>query len=285
MSDDFELDDFELDEVTLRQIEEEARRSVEAEFALDTDKLKTVESEEKSLDLDFDLDAETLRQIEREALESVGLDPDTDLDLIANVDEPAADGLPGIDDVIPEIPADVSAGDLLPPSSSGAAVARTAASEKAKAKAKAKHVALAMAHYTAIARRTSMASSSSMVVAADPKDSKTVMLVVGSCLAVLILMTVIVALITNSGRDDGADGSGSDVRAVEQPGTTKDEFAELKRDIRKKTKVMTPANFKTAIERVEAYKAEHPEEAEKCDTELARLRQQLDFVSGGATDP
>ena len=281
MADDFELDDFELDEVTLRQIEEEARRSVEAEFALDTDKLKTVESEEKSFDLDFDLDAETLRQIEREALESVGLDPDTDLELIANVDEPAADGLLDIDDVIPEIPAEVSAGDLLPPSSSGAAVARTAASEKAKAKAKAKHVALAKAHYTAIARRTSMASPSSMAVAADPKNSKTIMLVVGGCLAVLILMTVIVALITNSGRDDGADGS--EVSAVEQPGTTKDEFAELKRDIRKKTKVMTPENFKAAIERVEAYKAEHPEEAEKCDVELARLQQQLDFVSGGAT--
>ena len=283
MADDFELDDFELDEVTLRQIEEEARRSVEAEFALDTDKLKTVESEEKSFDLDFDLDAETLRQIEREALESVGLDPDTDLDLIANVDEPAADGLPDIDDVIPEIPADVSAGDLLPPSSSGAAVARTAASEKAKAKAKAKHVALAKAHYTAIARRTSMASPSSMAVAADPKDSKTIMLVVGGCLAVLILMTVIVALITNSGRDDGPGGS--EVSAVGRPGTTKDVFAELKRDILKKTKVMTPENFKAAIEQVEAYKAEHPEEAEKCDAELARLQQQLDFVSGGATDP
>ena len=48
MADDFELDDFELDEATLRQIEEEARRSVEAEFALDTDKLKVVESDEKS---------------------------------------------------------------------------------------------------------------------------------------------------------------------------------------------------------------------------------------------
>lgn len=284
MADDFELDDFELDEVTLRQIEEEARRSVEAEFALDTDKLKAVESEEKSLDLDFGLDADTLRQIEREALESVGLDPDTDLELIASVDEPASDGLPDIDDVIPEISDDVSAGDLLPPSSGGgAAVARTAAAEKAKAKAKAKHVALAKAHYTAIARRTSMASASSMAVAADPKDSKTVMLVVGGCLAALILMAVIVALVTNSGRDDGPGGS--EVSTVEQPGTTKDEFAELKRDIRKKTKVMTPENFKAAIEQVEAYKAEHPEEAEKCDAELARLQQQLDFVSGGATGP
>ena len=276
-------DDFELDEATLRQIEEEARRSVEAEFALDTDKLKAVESEEKSVDLDFDLDEETLRQIEREALESVGLDPDTDLELIANVDEPAADGLPDIDDVIPDIPADVSADDILPPSSGGAAVAQTATSAKAKAKAKAKHVALAKAHYTAIARRTSMANSPSMAVAADPKDRKTVMLVVGSCLAVLILMAVIVALITNSGRDDGPGGS--EVGAVAQPETTKDEFAELKRDIRKMTKVMTPENFKAAIERVEAYKAEHPEEAETCDTELARLQQQLDFVSGGATDP
>ena len=92
MADDFELDDFELDELTIRQIEEEARRNVEAEFALETDKLKAVEGEENSLDLDFDLDEETLRQIEREALESVGLDPDTDLDLLANVDDPAAAG-------------------------------------------------------------------------------------------------------------------------------------------------------------------------------------------------
>ncbi len=284
MADDFELDDFELDEATLRQIEEEARRSVEAEFALDTDKLKVVESDEKSFDLDFDLDGETLRQIEREALESVGLDPDTDLELVANVNEPAADGLPDIDDFIPEISADVSAEDILPPSSGGDAVARAATSaEKAKAKAKAKHVALAKAHYTAIARRTSMANASSMVVAADPKDSKTVMLVVGGCLAVLILMVVIVALITNSGRDDGA--AGSEASAVEQPGTAKDGFAELKRDIRRATKVMTPENFKAAIEKVEAYKAGHPEEADKCDAELARLQHQLNFVSGGATDP
>ena len=283
MADDFELDDFELDELTLRQIEEEARRNVEAEFALETDKLKAVEGEENSLDLDFDLDEETLRQIEREALESVGLDPDTDLDLIANVDDPVPDGLPDIDDVIPEIPADVSADDLLPPSSGGAAVARNAASEKAKAKAKAKHVALAKAHYTAIARRSGMASSSSMAVAADPKGSKTIMLVVGGCLAVLILMTVIVALITNPRRADGAGGS--EFSAAEQAETTKDEFAELKRDIRKKTKVMTPENFKAVIKEVEAYKAAHPEEAEKCDAELARLQQQLDFVSGGATNP
>jgi hypothetical protein len=48
---------------------------------------------------------------------------------------------------------------------------------------------------------------------------------------------------------------------------------------------ITPENFKAAIEKVEAYKAGHPEEAEKCDTELARLQHQLNFVSGGATDP
>ena len=56
-------------------------------------------------------------------------------------------------------------------------MARNTASEKAKAKAKAKHVALAKAHYTAIARRSGMASPSSMAVAADPKDSKPIMLV------------------------------------------------------------------------------------------------------------
>jgi hypothetical protein len=96
-------------------------------------------------------------------------------------------------------------------------------------------------------------------------------------------MVVIVALITNSGRDDGA--AGSEASAVEQPGTAKDGFAELKRDIRRATKVMTPENFKAAIEKVEAYKAGHPEEADKCDAELARLQHQLNFVSGGATDP
>jgi hypothetical protein len=299
--DEFDLDDFELDEETLRQIEEEARRTVDEEM-LNDDLLKEIEEAalvEAGLD-DIELDDDILKEIEQEALASLDLDDDDfdfdefDLDLDLD-DEPAAE---------PVAEAPVYKPKPRPksertPRKRKAAPAKDNGADKDKAVERARQRALDKARGEAIgkakrrasvkakqvAARRSTAQSVRAEVESEKQASKMMMMVVGGCVLILAIVGILLAVLAPDSKSPTPAPSAPDNGGIVKPTKTAQEIAEEKfrkfsRDLDKRVKAkQTPDNLKAAIAEIEAYKAANPEQATACDSMIARYQGLLDRIN------
>lgn len=303
------MDDFQLDAETLRKIEEDARRQVEAELDVEL-------GEFDDIDLDgIELDAETLRKIEEEALLELNLaTPELDdVDTPVEPEEPLPSPLPPEDESETAPPpasqsvADEATVRAKPAGKTGKSsqAARKssrqvrqsnrdvspAATGEDVAVAKAKKAAVARAKKAATGkrRRSSVGSAAALktatsvsAAAAESKENRMFLIIFGLMIGSVAVIALVISMTGNrpaaSPKTAPKAPSTSSAGAVaESAGTA---WKALEREMREIRKKQNPANLKAGIDKLVAFKTKYPDYEADCDKQIAVFEQALAFLEG-----
>lgn len=281
MSENDVPEDFELDPETLRKIEDDAQRAVEAELAADVDKLKDLEEDRDDWEAQSDVDEDTLRQIERDALESVGLDPDQ-VSLL-DTDETEAPALAAeppveIESAVASTPAEEPI-DSEPVAGRMVPIPEPAAPKVVKAKNVSKGKSRPVPAVSQSYRGPAPPATAVPIPKAGMSGNKIMVLVVVGCLIILLAIMLVIAAMRNSSDDPAANATPSAAKQFS-------DFNSLKYHVKGMIKLdMSPDNLRAAIGKIEEWKAANPNDAVACDQEIAKLNKHLAFVTQEAPAP